>query len=128
MSLTWTPEKLLKDITIKAARGVDEAADFLAEEIRDLIDIEGVPYRRRSKPGEPPRLETGDLHESIDHKVLGKNGLRQAVGSLSPPIPYAVDLEYGVGFFSAEEARPFLRVSLARHGRICGKMILGAMA
>mgnify|MGYP001559818858 CR=1 FL=1 len=128
MSLTWDTRKLLRDVTTKAARGVDEAADFLTEEIRDLISIQGFPYQRRSKPGEPPRVDTTTLHRSIDHKVLDKAGVRQAVGSLSPPVSYAVDLEYGVGFFTAGEQRPFLRVSLARHGRTCGKMILGAMA
>lgn len=68
----------------------------------------------RSKPGEPPRVQTGTLKRSIttDFSDLGR-----FIGRVGTNVEYAPYLEFGT---SRMAARPFLRPAVHRASRAIG--------
>ncbi len=61
----------------------------------------------RSRPGEPPRAQTGNLMSSVAWAATPKD--TRIIGPQSPPAPYGLYLEYGT---RKMEPRPFARPSL----------------
>ncbi len=116
----WMPGPLTRSVKFKVDEALDDASDDLADEIRRLISKPGGGIA--SKPGEPPRLQTGELHESIEIRKT-KDG--RLVGS---PLVKAFWLERGTQQFEFSEGeietdfggiepRPFLRPALANARR-----------
>ncbi len=60
-----------------------------------------------SKPGEPPRTQTGDLKKSMTHEI----DAILLVGRVGPGVKYGKDLEFGVPSRNLLP-RPFLRPAL----------------
>lgn len=70
-------DKVIADLEQRATDALDQSGGLVADDIRDQISVP-VGYRIgprggvtviRSKPGEPPRRETGDYQSSIDHQT-----------------------------------------------------------
>lgn len=85
-----------------------------AEKLQAVVGVQGAPDFPRSKPGQPPKMETGELKKSINFHVKrspkrGSGGrFTPARGAVSANIfansQYARDLEFGT---SHVVARPF---------------------
>lgn len=93
----------------KAARAVRNAvemeADFVRSDIDTPVGSTGGSSWGRSLPGQPPRLETGELHASIRSPVtIHEDFVR---GSVSAGTEYAPTLEF-------ELNRPFMSTSRIR--------------
>jgi hypothetical protein len=60
------------DLLNRATRAADELAENIRDDLQEAIDV-SVEYGGgriiRSKPGEPPRRETGNYHDSIQSDV-----------------------------------------------------------
>lgn len=103
-----------------AAR-LERAVRHVANRVKEKLSLSGVgfsgrPGKRgtriygfiRSKPGEPPRKQTGTLRRGITYEV-DKDLLIARVGVMGPALPYAKALELGT---PKMKRRPFLRQTL----------------
>ncbi len=88
--------KLRRDIL---ARAVAESAQDLRETARELVGKPGAGGA--SRPGEPPRLDSGRLRDSIFARVSA-DGLSAEVGT---DLDYGAQLEFGTQRMAA---RPWL--------------------
>lgn len=93
-------------ITAEMERRVAMATGHLHAEITKTISKSGPP---RSKPGEPPHVDTGALRQSLQPSGPIRDG-NKIRGTVSTSSEYAPHLEYGT---SKMEPRPFLRPTLA---------------
>ncbi len=92
-------DAIMEHLHSRLEHGIDELADATVEKVRMLISI---PVERtatsviRSKPGEPPRRDSGDLYNSIRKGPLvsDADGVRTEAGS---DLWYSVNLENGAG-------------------------------
>lgn len=81
---------LTDKLAARLARGLLPAMEDVRTEVQQRIS---VPVERvgkkviRSKPGEPPRRDTGRLYTSAAAQVI--DATRQVVGSVSVDTPYA---------------------------------------
>jgi hypothetical protein len=74
-------------IQSQLAGNLDDAAKYYAERLKAKISIQGPP---RSTPGNPPHMDTGDLHDSIEAQPVDVASLTARIGS---DMPYASTLE-----------------------------------
>jgi hypothetical protein len=79
------------------AGNLEDAASHYQERLRDKIGIQGPP---RSTAGNPPHMDTTDLHESIEHQVDAAS----LTARISSDMPYAASLEIGGGNVAARPA------------------------
>lgn len=85
-------------------RALDSALD-IANEMEDQVSVIGVPWFRRSLPGEPPRIESGDLLKSFHVIADNQYGSRPRVRAIIySDVEYAAYLE--VGFVNNRTGRP----------------------
>ncbi len=106
------------EIRAKMMRGLDALGGLSQTRIETTIS---VPVKRdaagnvteRSAPGEPPRLDTGELHGNIAHQAWDHgNILGVTVGAAKPDKPTVpVELELGTGRVAP---RPFMRPEMDR--------------
>jgi len=103
------------DIVNYSLRRIEEAVQTHLDELRDnikeaisipvetVIGPRGGIIKIRSKPGEPPRKDTGRLHSSITNGVIVAGDTIS--GSVSTETPYATPLEHQLN-------RPIMRAKL----------------
>jgi len=102
----------------KIENGLKKSANFLKKQIKVKIGIQGPP---RSLPGQPPKKDTGDLHESI--KVY-EDEIKMKKIIIGSDIHYAPDLEIGTLKLLP---RPYLRQSFRENeAEILKKFIEGS--
>ena len=83
---------------------LEDAGKEMAEEIREDISVPGNA-RVRSKPGEPPRRQTGNLRSRVQYKVAeGEAAADVYVLTVMDDAAYAGFLEHGT---SRMAPRPF---------------------
>ncbi len=93
MSYTYSGESFFEGIRERVTVGIGEAANILKDELKELISIQGPP---RSKPGESPHKDTGDLYASIE--VIGPAVQEDTViASVGTQLPQGLWMEYGTG-------------------------------
>lgn len=96
------------------ARAVAKSAEDLRDAAREMIGKPGTA--RRSLPGEPPRVDTGRLRDSLFVR-LRKGGLSAEVGT---DLEYGRDLEFGTRRVAA---RPWLQPAFeASKARIAARL------
>lgn len=109
---TWRGDAIRKQIEAEVSRRLDAAAITVTNHVRQMISREGAGKSRSgkliygahsSKPGEPPRKQTGRLAASM---AWERNGLEVRVGT---SVKYAPWLEFGTVHMSP---RPFLHRAL----------------
>lgn len=115
MSLNWNGEQAVKYVRKNALNWVQRSALIVERHARDLLSIAGTGREKGveardvevSKPGEPPRKQTGRLRASVTHEV-DEEGLEARVGT---NVDYGKHLELGTkrGLLP----RPWLRRALA---------------
>lgn len=94
------------------ARAVAESAEELRDTARELIGKPGTD--RPSRPGEPPRADSGRLRDSIFARA---RGLKAEVGT---ELAYGRHLEFGTARVAA---RPWLQPAFeARKARIAARL------
>ncbi len=94
--------------------GSDEVVSIIAD-LSVPVDYSTFPPNR-SEPGEPPRLDSGDLAATVDHAVtagdVGDRFPTLEVSAGGPGAPYGAGLDQGteVNTFTNEfiESRPFM--------------------
>ena len=111
----WKGDAARDDINKRAAQFLERAAITVENRAKELLSIEGTGRVKgmpagpieRSKPGEPPRKQTGRLRGSVTHEVDAK-ALDARVGT---NVKYGRYLELGTrrGILP----RPWLRRALA---------------
>ncbi|WP_422928560.1 hypothetical protein [Singulisphaera sp. PoT] len=94
MSQVVVSPSALRILRNRMLDGVDQAGGLLAMAIKEKISVQGPP---RSKPGDPPHIDSGDLIASYDHATDAAR-LTAHVGT---PIPYAHYLEEGTDTMAA---------------------------
>ena len=104
---------LEKRVRSRANRGVKRSAGFVRDRARSLVSLKGGKYGR-SRPGEPPRRETGLLKRSIraqkEDDLIYSVAPRDIGTSRGTSVEdYGRYLEFGT---TKMAKRPFLRVSL----------------
>jgi len=127
----WKPEKVIEAAEAEVSRALGASCAYLTGQIKRMVGrpgmkpsrkfgvsvlegkkvargTEGADITRVSRPGEPPRVRTGTLRNSIHYEKIDARGLSWKVGS---PLKYAAALELGTTRGLAP--RPFLRTALA---------------
>lgn len=112
----WSGDKFLRDFERRMERNVLAATVFLEAEVKDAIKIQGPKktkgvsgkFQRASRPGEPPRLRTGNLRNSIANEVTG------LTGRVGTNLKYGKSLELGTRHMAP---RPYLRATLRKFSR-----------
>lgn len=102
--------------TIERAISVPVGRDFAGNVIQ------------RSKPGQPPRMETGQLHANIDTTV--ELFPREIVGTIRSSRPETPEVPAKLEFGDPSEnlaARPYMRPAVERLKETAKKRILEAM-
>lgn len=89
-------------------RSFGNAGSFTTKGGRKRAATRQERHANRSKPSEPPHVDTGTLRRSITHEVEQRN---IATGRVGTNVVYAKWLEFGT---SKMAARPFLRPALFR--------------
>jgi len=120
--IVWVPKALQGKVKAHMARNMRDAAMLLKDKIKTKISV-GQPTAfiggklRGLDPSvspDPPKVVTGALRKSIVHTVSKEQG--EIVGRVgSDSVPYAYRLEMGFWGVKDEEARPYLRSSLAEN-------------
>jgi hypothetical protein len=110
-------EKAMMSVQSQVLHVMDEAMKDVARDEKQLIS---VPVQRtgnrviRSRPGQPPRKDTGRLHGSVKG-VAAKVGKDRVEGKVTTATPYDQFLEKGTSKMSR---RPFAGPTEAKWGRI----------
>lgn len=103
----WHPERFRRDLDEDLAARADLAGAVVRTRARLLAGRPGTP-RLRSRPGEPPRRQTGRLVASIAHVVIvAADAVFAVVGSGG--VPYAIHLARGTPRMAP---RPYLTRAL----------------
>lgn len=84
-----------------AERSTVEAANAIAGKVSDSLTQGYTAIDGPSQPGEPPHLNTGQLHNSVRTEFQSPEHKRLVVGA-----SYSIELEYGA---PGKAARPFIR-------------------
>jgi HK97 gp10 family phage protein len=106
--VTYTPlaGQGVAEIRREMVGRVTTATAVLHRETVKAVSRSGPP---RSKPGEPPRVDTARLRQSIQPSVVDEGSVIR--GRVGTNVEYAPLLEYGT---SKMAPRPFLRSTLAK--------------
>jgi phage gpG-like protein len=121
--LTWNGKAIGKMAAKRLKVNAERVARMLESEVVKSLSV-GQPVKRMSSgsmrgldpsaPGDPPKLVTGRLRASIDHRV--DKSRRYVDVYISAGTNYAKVLEYGGKSGKATIApRPFLRPVLKKH-------------
>lgn len=112
--LVWRGPQVEAEIRLELARRLTTAVRLVADKVKQNID---TPVFPRSKPGEYPRRETGNLQHSVRSYTtpIGLN----LVGVVATDVPYGWYLEKSLKreFLSRtlkEQSRAILRVIARR--------------
>ncbi len=115
----WHGDEFFSSITQRVSSGVAEAAQTLQGKMKELISIQGPP---RSKAGEAPHKDTGDLYASIQTIGPAVQG-DLVIASVGTALPYGIMLEYGTNKMAA---RPWLTRSLRENQSAIAAQIIGS--
>lgn len=96
----------VKEIQKEAKKEVTRKALRVEANAKKSMRGGGKPHTP-SKPGQPPRVDTGRLRASITHEV--HEGFLTVTARVGTNVKYAIFLEFGT---SKMAARPFLRPAL----------------
>lgn len=91
-----------------------EAMVFLQDRIKQMISRGNVSGDTPSRPGTPPKVQTGRLRSSIHHAVGKRRG--NVIGQVGSNVEYAIHLEFGAPAINLEP-RPFFRPGLLKNIR-----------
>jgi len=113
-SRSWmAPDEVVKAVRQAQVKSLDQAAALVESTMKRKLSVGGqmgkgkARHTVRSRPGEPPRAQTGNLMSSVAWaRTLEETRL---IGPQSPPAHYGAYLEYGT---RKMEPRPFARPSL----------------
>ncbi len=137
----WKPEKVLQATEAEVSRALGSSCAYLTGQIKRMVGRPGMkksrPFgvsvllgkkvargtvgadiTRVSRPGEPPRVRTGTLRNSIHYEKIDARGLAWKIGS---PLKYAAALELGTT--RGLKPRPYLRTALVRYARTMGAIV-----
>lgn len=113
--MKWYGKQFLAKIEIEEKRRMERAVRVVRNEVVSSLGIKvgkvGRTVVERSKPGETPRLETGELRRSIATEVVNENGIVGRVGTnkhYARPLSTSLDrdfLQRGLNATQAEVKR-----------------------
>lgn len=115
--------RLVRDRTEDAVQALTIDA---TNRMLDLVTAETVTrgatgeFKRRSRPGEPPRQDTGRLADSIAEARQVRRRGDLVVGIVGSTVRYARFLELGTRFL---RPRPFLRPAVAETAKQADRII-----
>lgn len=89
-TIDWSGDEVVESFTDAMRQRLETAAAQLEDRLKNSIS---KPVFPRSSPGEPPRMETAKLHDSVFHQA-DENGDLQTVGT---DVLYGLFLERGTG-------------------------------
>jgi hypothetical protein len=110
MSMQWFGDQALDHIQVEALDWIERACIIVERRAEQLLSIPGTgregTVKEHSKPGEPPRKQTGRLRGSVTHEVDKK----ASEGRVGTNVAYGKYLELGTkrGILP----RPWLRRAL----------------
>lgn len=117
----WHGARVRRQVEGMLDRNLDRAAEFLKSQIQKSMKKGGgrgdVGRRRvrRSRPGEPPFIQTGRLRQSIFARGSGKHSREVGTNLL-----YGTVLEIGGRRVAA---RPFIRSALNSNRKVIARII-----
>ena len=125
----WHGERFKKEMRSLVDRNLDKAATFLVGRVKKSFGsaaavaggtTKGHRRRSRSKPGDPPHVDTGHLRRSITYRS-GMSKETRDVGSFGE-VKYARFLELGTRTMAP---RPYLRPALDQNAQKIARIIGG---
>ena len=126
---TWDTGPLMQQVETTLEQRMNVAAGVLAADVKKKIRKGGGRPHVPSKPGEPPRRDTGILISNVYHSgepagipVSNVNGVISTYVSVDAPQARALELGYAPGNL---EPRPYLRPTLAESGSKIMRIIGG---
>ena len=128
VKVTWNGDKVVAEAKRVLAINAEDVGAFISKKIVESIsvgqDVEPVEPRdgtskarylrglEPSSPGEPPRLLSGRLRNTVNHRVNKRsNGVRVTVGAYTP---YAAALEFGNPRRGLKQ-RPYMRPAISQN-------------
>jgi hypothetical protein len=116
--VTWEGEKYLAEVEAQTIERLGLVGQHMTGAMRVLVGVQGS-RKDRSKPGEPPRKQTGGLYQSMGYQVMPER-FSVLCGS-----PLEVDRYLELGTVKMAP-RPHLRRALANNlGAIRSLLIEG---
>lgn len=117
----WNPQGFLRAIDGQLAQRMEVAAGLVEADVKRSMKGGGSPHVP-SRPGEPPRIDTGELRRSIHHSVVVNRGSIRGYVIAGAPYARALELGYAPGNLLP---RPYLRPALARMQPAIVRVLLG---
>ena len=115
MKVKWDDKNFMMQVERERKNALKKAALVVVRSVKESFggtDIIGATKAEReadrSKPGEPPHVQTGFLKKNIAFELIGSD---TAIVGANEAVKYAYWLEYGT---SKMEARPYLRPAVIR--------------
>lgn len=111
----WHGDDFFTQVRDRVTGGIGTAAEEIRDGLKMLIGIQGPP---RSRPGEAPHRDSGDLQASITTDGPYTSGDMVYAG-IGTALQYGYDLEMGIGV----GVRPWLSTGLIGAGDIIVTLI-----
>lgn len=91
------PKRIKAEMSSDLSLGLSRTVDYTRDLVSVPVEYEGGSVIR-SRPGEPPRMETGELRENITFTVVeDADGIKGTFISTRPSTPHVpAELEYGM--------------------------------
>jgi len=127
MTLQWHGDEAKEHVRRRAVRFLRRAAIVVERQAKVLLSVPGTGRNKgrksgpitRSKPGEPPRKQTGRLRASVTREV-DESSLTARVGT---NVDYGKFLELGTS--RGLKPRPWLRRALAEMSQRVNELLSG---
>jgi len=100
----WNSDAMLKVMNQRMRAGAQTVGQQVSGRAKNLVSRPNPGGVNPSAPGEPPKLVTGQLRNSIDYRV--DTSANSVTVTVQAAAPYAGYLEFGTVKMAA---RPFLR-------------------
>lgn len=117
----WDTRQLIDTVDGAFARRMERAAAYVASDVKRSMKGGGKPHVP-SRPGEPPRVDTGGLRRSVHHQVTVQRHVVRGYVIAAHPGARALELGYPPNNLLP---RPYLRPALARTQPAIVRILIG---
>lgn len=117
----WRGDDFLRALSGHLRERMNQAAGMTAADVKQSMKGGGKPHVP-SRPGEPPRVDTGGLRRSVSHSVVVRPGSVRGYVTVDHPGARALELGYAPNNL---QPRPYVRPALRRMQPTIVSVLLG---
>lgn len=118
---SWNGDSFIRAMDGQLRQRMEQATALTAADVKQSMQGGGRPHVP-SRPGEPPRVDTGGLRRSVNHSVMVQRHRVRGFVNVDHPAARALELGYAPGNLAP---RPYLRPALRRMQPTIISILLG---